>query len=64
MLKSDLHSTLPLYAPTFVASSVQSHCWTVVLQLSVDTMLVVEVAVEPCVYAVSPKVILLGAQVA
>ena len=32
--------------------------------MSVDTMLVVEVAVEPCVYAVSPKVILLGAQVA
>ena len=46
MLKSDLHSTLPLCAPTFVASLVQSHYWTVVLQLTVDSMLVVEVAVE------------------
>ena len=45
MLKSDLHSTLPLYAP----SSVQSHCWTLVLQLPVDSMLVVEVVVEVAV---------------
>ena len=45
MLKSGLRSTSPLCVPTFVASSVQSHCWIVVLQLSVDTMLVVEVVV-------------------
>ena len=51
MLKSDLHSTLPLCAPTFVASLVQSHYWTVVLQLTVDSMLltVVEVVVEVAV---------------
>ena len=60
MLKSDLLSTLQLYAPTFVASLVQS---TVVLQLIVDLMLVVEVAVELYVLAASPKVTLLGVQV-
>ena len=67
MLKSDLHSTLQLYAPTFVASLVQSPYWTVVLQLIVDLMLVVEVvvevAVELYVLAASPKVTLLGVQV-
>ena len=63
MLKSDLHSTLQLYAPTFVASLVQSPHWTVVLQLIVILMLVVEVAVELYVLAASPKVTLLGVQV-
>ena len=58
-----LHSTLQLYAPTFVASLVQSPYWTVVLQLIVDLMLVVEVAVELYVLAASPKVTLPGVQV-
>ena len=64
-----LHSTLQLYAPTFVASLVQSPYWTVVLQLIVDLMLVtvvevvVEVAVELYMLAASPKVTLLGVQV-
>ena len=47
---------------------VQSPYWTVVLQLIVDLMLVVEVvvevAVELYVQAMSPKVTLLGVQVA
>ena len=62
MLKSDLHSTLQLYVPTRVAPWVQSPYWTVVLQLIVDLMLVVEVvvevAVELYVLAASPKVTL------
>ena len=63
-----LHSTLQLYAPTFVASLVQSPYWTVVLQLIVDLMLVtvvevVVVAVELYMLAASPKVTLLGVQV-
>ena len=62
-LKSDLHSTLPLYVPASVASLVQSLCWTVALLLVVDMLLVVEVVVELHVLNAPKKVTLLGAQV-
>ena len=57
-LKSDLHSTLPLYVLAFATSLIQNHYWIVALSL-----LVVEVVVVRCVFSATRKVTSLDVQV-